>query len=122
MIISLWVVLCVAIEFLIEVLKQIFPIINTKIKGVDNERVIAFIFGLLMCFGASIDFFRMLGITYNIPYVGYILSAIFLAGGSGKLHDFIKAINTITGKNEILSFSEMRALIGNSASSKPIDK
>ncbi len=99
--IAVWIILCISVEYIVDILKQAFPLLDTKINGVDNEKGLAFVFGLLMCFTASVDFFEMLGLTYTIPYVGYVLSAIFIAGGSGKIHDFIKAIGDIGNKNQI---------------------
>lgn len=92
---TLWVALAVSVEYTIEILKQVFPALNTKVNGVDNERLLALFLGVVVCVGARVDFFAMLGIDYGLPYVGYLISAIFIAGGSGKLHDFIKAIVTL---------------------------
>ena len=96
--ITIWIVLSIAVEFFIEILKQAFPALNTKIKGVDNERLMALVLGFLVCLGAHIDFFEMLGIPFSMTYVGYVFSAVFIAGGSGRIHDFIKVIITIGKK------------------------
>lgn len=96
---TLWLALAVVIEYLIDILKQAFPILDSKVTGIDGERVLAIFISLIICFGAQIDFFSMLGVTYNIPFVGYIFSAVLIAGGSGKLHDFIKALTAIGQKN-----------------------
>jgi len=93
--IAVWIALAFAVEFIVDILKQMLPILDTKIKGIDNERIMALLFGLLICYGAKVDFFDMLGIAYSIPYVGAGISALFIAGGSGKLHDFIKGIANI---------------------------
>jgi len=90
-----WLALTIAVEFMVDIIKQIFPFLNTKISHVDIERLLALGIGLGICFGASIDFFSMIGIDYAFPYVGPSISALFVAGGSGKLHDFIKAIATV---------------------------
>jgi len=92
------IVLAISVEYLIEILKQAFPIINTDLYGVDSERVLAIILGGVMTIGARINFFALLGVDYLPVFVGYLFSAIIIAGGSGQLHDFIKAIIAIGEK------------------------
>jgi hypothetical protein len=67
-VIVLLLVLSLSVEFIIEIIKQAVPALNTEVKGISLERVMAFIFGLLMCIGAKVDFFDMLGVEYAIPY------------------------------------------------------
>lgn len=92
--VATWFALAIGVEFMIDILKQAFPFLNTKVAGIDNERVMAILIGFLICYGSGLDFFELFGIPYTLPFVGYILGAILIAGGSAKMHDLVKAIGS----------------------------
>ncbi len=89
-----WVVISVVVERLVEVISKMFPILNhLKLKLLEAKLVLALVIGLLLSFGASLDFFSMFGIEFKILYVGEIISAIFIAAGSNYVHDLISYIS-----------------------------
>lgn len=109
--ITLLLVLSLSVEYIVEIFKGVFPALDSDVKGVSVSRIIAFIFGLITCIVAQIDFFEMLGVTtYTVPYVGYVISAIFVAGGSGKVHDLAKLLRTTSDLNEVAYIVEVENL------------
>ena len=91
-----WALLAIVTERAIEIISKMFPILNRiKIVELDIKLVLSFIIGLVLVFGAELVFFDMFNIHFIIPYVGQILSAIFVAAGSNYIHDLIGAVNKI---------------------------
>ncbi len=73
-------VIALLIESLTEYIKDI-------INGIDFKKIISVVLSLLICFGANLDLFELLGIDFNIPYVGIVLLAIVFSRGSNVVHD-----------------------------------
>ena len=89
-----WAFLSIVVERIIEIIVRLFPILDDiKIKELDIKLGIAFIFGLVLAFGAQLEFFSMFNIEFHYLYVGQIISAIFIMAGSNYIHDLISALN-----------------------------
>ena len=97
-----WAFLSVVVERIIEVISRFFPVLDTvNVKQVNIKMIIAFIFGGLFAFGGELDFFQMVNISFNIPYVGQGISALFIMAGSNYIHDLISAVNR-TKESEVI--------------------
>jgi len=85
-----WLFLSVIVERIVEVLVRLVPAIgDIHIKQFDIKMLVAFIFGAIFVFGADLDFFKMVNIEFTLPYVGYVVSSIFVMAGSGYISDII---------------------------------
>ena len=52
---------------------------------VNIKATIALTLGLVFAFGANLDFFIMFSIPYFYPYVGPVISALFIMAGHGVI-------------------------------------
>jgi len=88
--ITIFLFLSFLVERLVEwVVRLIPPLDDVEIKFVNIQMVLAVLFSLILAFGAKLDFFVMMGIPFYWPYVGIILTAIIMSGGSNFVHDII---------------------------------
>ncbi len=98
-----WLFLSVIVERIVEVLVKLIPVIdNVKIKQFDIKMLIAFIFGAIFVFGADLDFFRMVNIEFTLPYVGYVVSSVFVMAGSGYISDIISQLGRVKEQQVIV--------------------
>lgn len=98
-----WLFLSVIVERIVEVLVKLIPVIdNVKIKQFDIKMLIAFIFGAVFVFGADLDFFRMVNIEFTLPYVGYVVSSVFVMAGSGYISDIISQLGRVKEQQVIV--------------------
>ncbi len=89
-----WLFLSVVIERGIEILGKLFPVIDDiNVKEFNIKMAIALVFGGIFAYGGQLDFFSMVSINFAIPYVGYAISALFLAAGSNYISDIIQVLN-----------------------------
>lgn len=88
--ITIFLFLSFLVERLVEwVVRLVPPLADVEIKYVNLQMVLAVLFSLILAFGAKLDFFVMMGIPFFWPYVGIILTAIVMSGGSNFVHDII---------------------------------
>jgi hypothetical protein len=85
-------VLTIAIicEAVWETCKMFYP--NGKIS---IDRIGSLIVSELLCFGANIDLFGIVGQPLSIPYIGIILSGLLISRGSNFIHDLLSSINNL---------------------------
>lgn len=88
-----WVFLAVVVEVIIQILSDLFPILDDiSVNKFNAKKLLALILGTIFAFGAQLDFFMMVNIEFNWPHVGMIISAIFIMAGSNYIHDIIGAL------------------------------
>lgn len=98
-----WLFLSVIVERIVEVLIKLVPALDDiHIKQFDIKMLVAFIFGGMFVFGANLDFFEMVNIEFDIPYVGYVVSSIFVMAGSGYISDIISKLGRTTDPDIIV--------------------
>jgi hypothetical protein len=98
-----WLFLSVIVERIVEVLVKLVPVIGEiRIKQFDIKMLIAFVFGAVFVFGADLDFFRMVNIEFTLPYVGYVVSSIFVMAGSGYISDIIAQLGRVKDQQVIV--------------------
>ena len=88
-----WLFLSVIVERIVEVLVRLVPAIDQiNIKHFNLKMLISFVFGGLFVWGANLDFFEMVNIQFELDYVGYVVSSIFVMAGSGYIADIVNMI------------------------------
>jgi hypothetical protein len=98
-----WAFLSVVVERILEVIARLFPILDEiNIKQFNIKMLIALAFGSLFAFGGQLDFFQMVNISFDIPYVGQAISALFIMAGSNYIHDLISAVNRTRQEQEVI--------------------
>ena len=80
--------LAIVIEALIEYGKLIFR------KTINWKQLAAIGIAVALAVLAQQDLFAMLGLTFIVPYVGMVLTGIFLSRGSNYIADLIKKLQT----------------------------
>ena len=66
-------------------------------KGkVSTDRIGAAVIGLLLAFGAKLDFLALVGIPLVIPYLGYIVTGLLISRGANVVHDIWNVIGSFT--------------------------
>ena len=98
-----WAFLAVVVERTIEIFTRLFPILDDlNLKGFNIKMFIGLLLGAVVAFGANLDFFQMVNITFALPYVGMAVSAIFIMAGSNYIHDIISAVNRTRESDEVI--------------------
>lgn len=62
---------------------------------VQVDRIGAIVLGLLLAFGARLDFLALIGVPLVIPYLGYVLTGLMLSRGANFVHDLWTKISNI---------------------------
>lgn len=91
--------LSVVVEGLVQYSKNIY---NWFAKGQAKTAVtqlVAIVVAVLLCFSANADLFRALGIVFEWPTVGVLLTGIFASRGANYVSDFISKLQN-AGKSE----------------------
>ena len=85
--------LAILVEELVEALKRGFPIIVKLNEEVEWAKILVILpvcIGVLFCYGAAIDVFIALGVTFSIPYVGFIIPGVIIGRGSNGVYDWFR--------------------------------
>ena len=91
--IAVWLLLAFVIERLVEVIVKLMPFLKQlNIQEVNIEMFLALAASLVIAFGTELDFFKIFTIEFQYPYVGNVLSALFMSAGSNVVHDIIEWI------------------------------
>lgn len=82
----------VIVESLIEVVKSFID----DGKKINWNLIVGALLGVLIAFNCHFDIIQTLGLDNSIPYLGYVLTGIFISRGSNFVHDIIKGIADMT--------------------------
>lgn len=85
------IMLSVVVEALIEYGKLIFN------KEINWKQIAAIVIAVALAILAQKDAFAFLGLSFSVPYVGMILTGIFLSRGANYFADFIKRLQVKQG-------------------------
>lgn len=86
-VVAAWFAMAFIVEEAVEIIKRLFPILGEiKIQEVNLSLLLALAISLVITFGGGMDFFVMFNIEFGWPYVGPILSALLMTGGSEFVH------------------------------------
>jgi len=68
-------------------------------KGKLNpDRIGSLSIGITLALGTQTDFFSLIGIPIQVPYIGYILTGVLLSRGANFTHDLLKYVETMNQK------------------------
>jgi len=70
---------------------------------VNVDRLGTICFGILLAFGAKVDFLALVGIPLVIPYLGYVLTGLLISRGSNFVHDLWISIQNLSVKTTAIS-------------------
>ena len=86
-------ILAVIVEALIDYATTIFMKVDGK-TVIEWKKIAAIALGIFLAVAAGADFLAASGLDFQIPYVGMVLTGIFLSRGSNYVSDFLTMINT----------------------------
>jgi hypothetical protein len=86
--------LAITVEALVEYFKLVFN------KTINWKQVVAIVLSVFLAIAAGVDLFEILGVTFQIPFVGLVLTGIIFSRGANYLSDFIKRIQTVGGNTD----------------------
>ena len=91
---QLWLVMAFSVERLTEFIVKAVPAIEKQeVSAVKVPTLVALILALVVTLGTPLlDFFEMLNVEYEWPYIGQIVSALFIAGGADLVHKIIEKL------------------------------
>lgn len=76
--------------FVYALLEFVKPVYDPKSHIWNFDAVAALAFGIVLTVLAQVDLFALGGISFQVPYVGEVLSGVLVGGsvGAGLIHDF----------------------------------
>lgn len=83
-------------ETITEIIKDFIPLQFSKKASKYMSAAVA----LLFTFGSKLDLFALFEIQFNIPYIGYIFSALIVSRGSNYVHNFLGHANDLRFHNK----------------------
>lgn len=84
-------VLAVLIERLTEWVKEIFgESLPKKLGNLNVHLLVAFVISTVVTVALDVDIFAEMGMTFNVPYIGTMLTAWAVSGGANYLFDLLK--------------------------------
>jgi hypothetical protein len=83
---ALIIALAILVEFIVEILKKIFP---NSIKGVSLSPYYAVAVGVTLAFVTQVDLFKQLGFDITNSYVSLTFSGFIYSGGSRAVHTLL---------------------------------
>lgn len=84
-------IMAVLIERVTQWVKEILGgALPEKVGHLSSALILSFAVSLLITFGLNLDLFVKLGLTFQIPYLGLVLTAWAVSGGSNYLFDLLK--------------------------------
>lgn len=94
-ILLVWFFLAFIVERIVELVLKLLPVLDhTKLIGIDTPMFLSLLISLVLAFGANLDFFQMFHIDFGWLYIGPVVSAILMMGGSNLVHDIIDWISS----------------------------
>lgn len=90
--IALVIMLAVTVEAMVEYGKSIGKAIFSGDIKTAVTQLCAIIVSTLLCFAAGADFYAALGVNFNLPWVGVLLTGIFASRGANFVSDLVKKL------------------------------
>ena len=87
--------LAVVVEALIQYVKSFVAAFSTGDKKTAITQLAAVAIAVTLCFSTGADMFSALGIAFDWPTIGVVLTGIFLSRGSNYISDFIKKMRGV---------------------------
>ena len=94
--ILLFIVLAVIVEALVEYVKTIIVMEDKKAIAIQLS---ALIVSVTLCLLAGADVFSELGVAFQVPYVGCVLTGVFASRGANYASDLVGRLRSVKQKN-----------------------
>lgn len=93
------IITAIVVQAVVQQIKNLVKFHKGKwFKNIINLKVLAsMIASFLVCLAYNVDLLALLGFTSAIPYVGAIITAIVVSGGSTLIHEIISQIREAKG-------------------------
>jgi len=79
-----------AVERFVEMIVNIVPDIHRKrLLGIEVPLLLTLLLSLAIAAGTALDFFQVFNIGFRWPFIGYMLTALVMTGGSNLIHDLV---------------------------------
>jgi hypothetical protein len=89
-------ILSVVVQYIVERIKDLIPDnIYNKISKYIKPSIISFIVSIIITFTCRIDVFTILGYESIPQWLGYVLSALAISGGSVGTNELIKVLKNL---------------------------
>lgn len=95
--ILLAILMAMVVEALIEYAKNLIKMFTDKDYKTAITQLCAVLVSVLLCMAACVDMFAALDITFNVSWLGVILTGILISRGANYVSDFIKRLQTVKG-------------------------
>lgn len=89
--------LAVIVEAVVEYGSTIWAMVEQKEHKKAVKQLCAITLGVMFCLAAGVDFFKEIGMTFYVPWVGTILAGIFISRGANYASDLIKRLQGMSG-------------------------
>lgn len=87
-VLALMFMLAVIVEALIDYATTIFVMVDGKLK-VSWKKLASIVLSIFLAIAAGVDLLAGVGLVFQIPYVGMVLTGIFFSRGSNYVADLI---------------------------------
>jgi len=87
----------VVAAFLVEAIVTNVKPIYDKEKGWNIDMIASILLGILVCVGAGVDLFSLIGIPFQIPFVGAVLTGLLISRGANVFHDILSSLGSWAG-------------------------
>jgi hypothetical protein len=82
-------ILAITVEALVAYGGIIVSTVGKKIT-IEWKQIAAIIIAVLLAIGAGADLYKIIGVTFGVPYLGMILTGVIFSRGANYLADFLK--------------------------------
>jgi hypothetical protein len=101
---AVWLFLAMVMERSVELVVRIVPGLNSrKLWGLSVPALVAFLFSLVLAYGANLDFFALFEFEFEWDFLGPFFSALFMTGGSSLLHDLMEWVRASKEGQQVLN-------------------
>lgn len=94
--------LAITVEALVQYLKTILQTLQSKEYKTAMTQAVAIAISVLLCFATGADFYSLLGVVFAFPWLGIVLTGIFISRGSNYVADFIKRLQNPVEVGDII--------------------
>jgi hypothetical protein len=82
-------ILAITVEAMVAYGGIIVSTVGKKLK-IEWKQIAAIVIAVLLAIGAGADLYKIIGVSFGIPYLGMILTGIIFSRGANYVADFLK--------------------------------
>lgn len=94
--------LAVIVEAIVEYGSTIWAMVEQKEHKKAVKQLCAIVLGVVFCIAANVDFFSEIGMTFYVPWIGVVLTGVFISRGANYASDIIKRLQGMSGGGSTL--------------------